>query len=183
MPALSRWQSINSGGDSPDALVTRCVPAYPLDVSRVVRGRGCHHRFTLGPPSSWCRTPCRRRGRPPPSAPGGRERSDLAQTRRTSRVPVRLGRRDRPDRPGRGRRARAPRWAGSSTGVRRRRRVSDGRVAFYMGDDTRFEDVYKFVTADRYAGQGVRWCARCLPAAPSGPGWSRRTPAGPPPRT
>ena len=27
-------------------------------------------------------------------------------------------------------------------------------VAFYMGDDTRFEDVYKFVTADRYAGQG-----------------------------
>src|SRR4051794_10456351 len=33
MPVLSRWQSINSGGDSPDALVTRCVPAYPLDVS------------------------------------------------------------------------------------------------------------------------------------------------------
>jgi secreted PhoX family phosphatase len=34
-------------------------------------------------------------------------------------------------------------------GVRRRRRVSDGRVAVHMGDDTRFEDVYKFVTADR----------------------------------
>jgi hypothetical protein len=38
-----------------------------------------------------------------------------------------------------------------------------------MGDDTRFEDVYKFVTADRYAGQGVRWCARCLPCGPFWP--------------
>ncbi len=88
MPALSRWQSINSGGDSPDALVTRCVPAYPLDVSRVVCGRGCHHRFTLGPPSSWCRTPCRRRGRPPPSAPAGRERAPPAGGRA---VPLPVG--------------------------------------------------------------------------------------------
>ena len=27
-------------------------------------------------------------------------------------------------------------------------------MAFYVGDDTGFEDVYTFVTADQHAGQG-----------------------------
>ena len=61
--------------------------------------------------------------------------------------PLRLDGRDRPDRPRPRRPRSAPPWAASSTRVRGVIVNKDGKVVAYMGDDERFDYVYRFVTA------------------------------------